>query len=111
MGVPVAAGDVLPAMPAEALKAMYGKGAAQLMPARAGRDAAPPTPASQERPLVCGGQVRFLINNGVPLKGPFYGRGERGLLGSARQTRSPMVPAPRSASAPPWIFRGAEEAP
>ena len=89
---------------------------------RSADDAAPPTPASQEqplqplrrphgRPLVCGGQVRRLKNLGLPLKGPFYGRGERGLLGSARQTRSHMVPAPRSASAPPWIFRGAEEAP
>ena len=63
-----------------------------------------------DRSLVCGAQVLRLKNLGLPLKGPFYGRGERGLLGSARQTRSHMVPAPRSASAPPWIFRGAEEA-
>ena len=100
---------------------MYGKGAAQLTPARPPRDAASSTSASQEKPvqplrrphdrsLVCGAQVLRLKNLGLPLKGPFYGRGEQGLLGSARQTRSHMVPAPRSASAPPWIFRGAEEA-
>ena len=62
-----------------------------------------------DRPLVCGRQILRLKNLGLPLKGPFYGRGERGLLGSARQTRSFMVPAPRSASAPPSIFRDAEE--
>ena len=104
-----------------ALKNMYGKGAAKLTPATLPRDAASSTSASQEkpvqplrrphdRPFVCGAQVLRLINLGLPLKGPFYGRGEQGLLGSARQTRSHMVPAPRSASAPPWIFRGTEEA-